>query len=193
MSGRQPLLLAEELAFVAIRPRTGRPPIGVRYALNACLAGLLMAELELADCPPDSATLAAAARVVAEKGPKLTAILSHMDRGLSRDTGRGTWDLVTSGLHDLDASRRDQIQDRLRTVAADDSVLDPRTALLLAFIGPARQLEVVAPGRRGRRHARQRIDGALAGSPFEPLRVAVRRVIAEQESVTVVSGSGGSC
>ncbi len=39
------MLLAEELALIAVRPETGRHAVGVRSQLNACLAGLLVAEL----------------------------------------------------------------------------------------------------------------------------------------------------
>jgi len=41
------MLLAEELALVARKPESGRHQIGTGDALNACLAGLLVAELLL--------------------------------------------------------------------------------------------------------------------------------------------------
>jgi hypothetical protein len=41
------MLLAEALALVAIDPGSGRHAIGNRASLNACLAGLLVAELVL--------------------------------------------------------------------------------------------------------------------------------------------------
>ena len=41
------MLLAEELALVAIKPDSGRHELGTRDQLNACLAGLLVAELLL--------------------------------------------------------------------------------------------------------------------------------------------------
>ncbi|MGH9036544.1 MAG: hypothetical protein ACRD0O_12345, partial [Acidimicrobiia bacterium] len=47
---------------------------------------------------PGSASLTAAAGVVAEKGPKIKAILSGMDRGLLRQLGTGTWPPAVAGL-----------------------------------------------------------------------------------------------
>jgi len=41
------MLLAEELALVALNPDSGRHELGARDQLNACLAGLLVAELML--------------------------------------------------------------------------------------------------------------------------------------------------
>ena len=41
------MLLAEELALVALEPESGRYPLGNGDNLNACLAGLLVAELLL--------------------------------------------------------------------------------------------------------------------------------------------------
>lgn len=109
------MLLAEELALVALQPGKGRPALGKRESLNACLAGLLVAELvlegmaqpgkhddqiALTENGPATGTLAGVAGVVADKGPKIKSILSGMDRGLSRQIGMGTWDAVTSGLVD---------------------------------------------------------------------------------------------
>ena len=39
------LLLAEQLALVALDAESGRHALGTRTHLNACLAGLLVAEL----------------------------------------------------------------------------------------------------------------------------------------------------
>ena len=109
---QQDLLLAEELALVAVNEDTGRHALGLRTNLNACLAGLLVAELVLngharpgdgeetlvlGGGSPGSPTLAAAGRVLVEKGPKIKGVLSHMDRGLTEDLGRGTWDAAISG------------------------------------------------------------------------------------------------
>ena len=214
------LLLAEQLALVAIREDSGRHEPGTRSRLNACLAGLLVAELALeghaqpgdrpdtfigADGqPPTSPMLAAAARVLADKGPRIKAVLSHMDRGLSQEIGLGTWDAAVGGLVDagvvtsgqgrlrprhelIDQHRRDVLVARLRAAAAGDHPLEPRTALLLAMAGPAYLLQVVAPERGTRRHARDRINHVLEGTPFEPIRKAVRKVIAEAEAAASVA------
>jgi Golgi phosphoprotein 3 (GPP34) len=206
------VLLAEELALVAIDAASGRHALGTRDQLNACLAGLLIAELVLdgAAAPgerkatvvlvdglrPRPALLAAAAAVIATKGPKIKAVLSHMDRGLEQELGSGTWDAVVAGLvtadvvsppagrvrprHEVtDATARDEIVDRLRHAAAGDDPLDARTALVLSMTGPANLLEIVAPERSGRKHARRRIDHALDSDQLRPIGESVRRVLAE--------------
>ncbi len=213
--------LAEDLALVAIDPASGRHALGRRSALNACLAGLLVAELLLEDViepgrranqvavtgrsEPHATALAAATAVVIEKGPKLKAILSHMDRGLSRRIGLGTWDAMVDGLVDarvLAASSgglrprnvvlglhvRDSVVATLRMAAAGDKELDLRTAALLSMTGPAHLLEVVAPDRASRGHARSRIDHALDGTVLEPVGQTVRRLIADAE-MAVAAGS----
>lgn len=216
------MLLAEELALVAIKPDTGRHALGVRSQLNACLAGLLVADLMLegaaapveqhngvavSDQPtPTSPTLAAVARVVAEKGPKVKAILSHMDRGLGEHVGTGTWETATSGLvaagvlapspaarrpqHDIvDPIARDRLIERLRDAASGDGPIEPRTALVLSMTGPSNLLEVVAPDRDTRKAARRRIDHGLDGTEFERIAKAVRQLIAEAASTAVSGGT----
>jgi Golgi phosphoprotein 3 (GPP34) len=206
------VLLAEELALVALNPESGRHAIGVRSQLNACLAGLLVAELLLdgraepyetsgvvvatGGATSSSSTLEAAAGVVAEKGPKINAMLSDMDRNLSRRLGAGTWDSVMSGLvrdgvvsvrggshrprYELvDVAARDSVVERLRAAAVTDGALDGRTALVLSMTGPAQLLGAVAPARPDRRHARDRIDHALDSTDFEPVGDVVRQLISE--------------
>ena len=202
------MLLAEELALVAVKPDSGRHELGTGDQLNACLAGLLVAELVLdgnvgagnrlvvTGEPPASRTLAAATHVVAEKGPKIKAVLSHMSRGLQQQVGLSTWDTAVAGLEAagivgppngtlrskralLDVPARDAIVNRLRATAADDGPIDLRTALLLSMAGPGQLLEVVAPSHVGRRHARHRIDHALEGTGLEPITEVVRQLIAE--------------
>ena len=107
------MLLAEELALIAIDEDSGRHALGTRDQLNACLAGLLVAELVLDGAaapgerkgavvvtgePARGPLLSAAADVIAEKGPKIKAVLSHMSRGLDQRLGLGTWDAVVDGL-----------------------------------------------------------------------------------------------
>ena len=83
------MLLAEELALIAIDPDSARHALGTRDNLNACLAGLLLAELYLDD-RPESRLLSAADEVLAQSGPKPSAVLSAMSRGLDRRLGMGT-------------------------------------------------------------------------------------------------------
>lgn len=207
--------LAEELALVAIDPSSGRHALGLRSELNACLAGLLVAELlldgvvEIGDkedrlvvtgkAGPTTRSLAAATAVVIDRGPKIKAILSHMDRGLAQLLGLGTWDATVSSLVEdgvLAAKRRgvrsrndvlqpfvrDATVAALRVAAAGDSALEPRTAALLSMTGPAHLLEVVAPNRSMRQHARHRMDTALDGSPLESIGRIVRRLISDAAS-----------
>jgi len=214
------VLLAEELALVAIHPESARHALGTRSQLNACIAGLLVGELLLDGVvarganggivvpeehpAPASPVLAAAAEVVADKGPKIKAVLSAMDRGLTRQTGRGTWDSVVDGLvaagvlasgdggprskNDvLDLAPRDEIVARLRAAAAGDDALDPRTALVLSMTGPAQLLQIVAPHHGERRHCRRRIDHALDGTPYEPICAAVHKLIEEEAAAAAAA------
>lgn len=209
--------LAEELALVAIDPSSGRHALGIRSNLNACLAGLLVVELLLDGVVgagdksdrvvvtgaggPASSVLAAATAVVIERGPKIKAVLSHMDRGLSNRLGLGTWDAIVASLVEagvlaetrggvrphndvLQPFVRDATVAALSVAAAGDSVLDPRTAALLSMTGPAHLLEIIAPSRPSRRHARDRIDHALDGTSLEAVGKAVRSVISDAAAAT---------
>jgi hypothetical protein len=199
------MLLAEELALVALDPDSGRHAIGIRNKLNACLAGLLIVEAQLDD-PPDVPSIAAAGEVLDEAGPKLKSVLSAMNRGLVRRLGCGTWDAVVQGLVEaeivapadgtvrprhrlLDAGRRDEIVDRLRAAAASDDPLPVNTAVLLSMTGPAQLLELVAPERAGRKHARRRIDHALDATSLEPVAQSVRKVLADAAAAVAVASS----
>jgi Golgi phosphoprotein 3 (GPP34) len=217
--------LAEELALVAVDPSSGRHALGLRSELNACLAGLLVAELlldgviEIGDkedravvtgkVEPKSKLLAAATAVVIERGPKIKSILSHMDRGLTQRLGLGTWDAVVSSLVDegvlaathrsvrsrneiLQPFVRDATVAALRVAAAGDSALEPRLAAVLSMTGPAHLLEVVAPTRATRRHARDRIDSALSGTSLESVGRIVRRLISDAASAASAGGVAAS-
>lgn len=199
------VLLAEELALIAIDPDSGRHALGTRDNLNACLAGLLVAELHLDD-HPETALLSAVGEVVAEAGPKTKAVLSAMSRGLDRRLGMGTWDAVVAGLVDagvvapasgglrpryevIDRDRRDALVVRLRSAAAGDELLDVRTALLLTMTGPAQLLELVAPERSDRSHARRRIDHALDATSLQPIAESVRKVLADAAAAAAVAAT----
>lgn len=216
------MLLAEELTLVATNPGTGRHQLGTGDQLNACLAGLLVAELlldgvigladkedRIAMVPggpmPSSPTLAAAAEVVAEKGPSLKAVLSHMSRGLKQRMGASTWGAAVAGLTEAgmlgpageglvprqplrDPGARDNVVSRLQAAAAGEGPIEPRTALVLSMTGPGQLLGVVAPERNIRRHARRRIDHALDGSDLEPVGRVVRKLIRDaQVAATIAS------
>ncbi len=83
---------------------------------------------------------------------------------------------------------RDAIVERLRAAAAGDGPIEARTALVLSMTGPGNLLEVVAPERSTRKHARDRIDMRLDDSELEPVGKVVRRLI--EEAVAVVASSG---
>ena len=197
------MLLAEELALIALDPESGRHALGTRDNLNACLAGLLIAELQLDD-RPESPLLSAAAEVVAEAGPKPKGVLSAMSRGLERRVGMATWDALVAGLVDagvvapssgglrprhqvIDRAGRDAIVARLRVAASGDDPMAVRTAVLLSMVGPAQLLELVAPDRSARKHARRRIDQALDATSLEPISESVRKVLAEAAAVVATS------
>ena len=205
------MLLAEELALLALKPDTGRFPIGIGAELNACLAGVLVGELLLDGAvrpgdrkdrvvpvtgrpAPASPTLAAALEVVAEKGPKLRAVLSHMSRGLEQRHGAATRETLLDGLAHagvlgpstgglrprwplLDHAARDSIVARLRAAAAGDGAIELGTALVLSMSGPAKLLEIVAPDRKARKQARVRIDHALDETDLAPVARTVRKII----------------
>ena len=158
--------VADHVAGRGARPdrtRSGFRParLGPRDNLNACLAGLLVAELQLDDAP-SAPILEAASEVLEQAGPKLKSVMSAMSRGIERRLGVGTWDAVVGNLVDarlvspaegglrpshrvLDHEARDAIVARLQLAAAGDDPLDVRTAVLLSMTGPAQLLELVAP------------------------------------------------
>lgn len=219
------MLLAEELALVALKPESGRHHLGTGEALNACLAGLLVAELLLDGSvrqgdgddrivavaggeAPGPPALAVALEVVGEKGPKMKSVLSHMSRGLEQRLGMSTQEAVYSGLADagivgastggllpkrpvLDRAAWDGVVDRLRAAAQGDGPIDHRRALVLSMTGPAQLLEVVAPERSTRKHARARIDHALDGSDLEPVAKTVRRLIQEAAEIAAATAAIG--
>ena len=202
------MLLAEELALLAIDPDTGRHKLGTWDALNACLAALLLAEVAIdGDAADRAPTLAAAAEVLAEKRGKVKSALSHMSRGLDQRLGVGTWDAVVDGLVAagavasdeggmrrrytvLDVATRDSIVERLRAAASSDEPMPARTAVLLSMTGPAQLLELVSPERSTRKHARKRIDTALDSTALEPLGTVGSQVLSEAAAAAAARRRG---
>ncbi len=135
------MLLAEELALVAVKPESGRHDLGTGGQLNACLAGLLVAELVLD---------------------------GTLDLGDAEDR------IVVLGASPTSPT------------AAGDGPLDLGTAVALSMTGPAQPIEVVAPSRASRRHARQRIDHAPDGTHLAPVGEVVRRLIREAAAASGV-------
>ncbi len=198
------MLLAEELALVAIDPKTGRHAFGVRSMLNATLAGLLIIEADLDNSAVRSPLLDAVRAVLHEKNGKVKAALSHMSRGLDQRVGAGTWDAVVDQLiiagmlapdegvlrpknELLRPDVRESIVDRLQAAAASDVPMDARTAALLSMTGPAQLLEVVAPDRKSRKHARRRIDHALDETELDEYAKSVRKVLADAQAAVIAA------
>ena len=100
----------------------------------------------------------------------------------------GTWNSIAV----LQPFVRDATVAALSVAAAGDSALDPRIAALLSMTGPAHLLEVVAPNRSSRRHARDRIDHALDGTSLESVGKAVRSLISDAAAAatTVATTTG---
>ena len=76
----------------------------------------------------------------------------------------------------------------MRAAAAGEGEIEPRTAVVLALAGPSRLLEVVAPGKAARPHAKRRIETATELTPVAPV---VKKVIAETHAAAAVVSSGG--
>jgi len=57
----------------------------------------------------------------------------------------------------------------------------------LSMVGPAQLLELVAPDRAGRKHARRRIDHALDATSLQPVAESVRKVLAEAAAAVASS------
>lgn len=117
------MLLADELALVAIDPVTGRRFSGTG-GFDAVLAGLLIAELQIAGratysgkqamfgpvtLPGSEASVAAieslphpvlrvADRILAQKGPTLRPVISAMSRGLKSELGTSTSKAIEANL-----------------------------------------------------------------------------------------------
>ena len=139
------MLLAEELALVALDPGSGRHALGTRENLNACLAGLLVAELHLDD-RDSSPILDAASDVVDEAGPKHKSVLSAMSRSLAARLGLGTWDAVVHSLVDrgLVALAEGTVR---RATGCSTSMLGTRSCGGCGWLPPATSRSTCAPRR----------------------------------------------
>jgi hypothetical protein len=155
---------------------------------------------------PANRLLAAAARIAETNGPNVKSLLRAMDRGLHREMGSGTWDSVLLGLVDagvlapskgrwiahhavLAPAVRDEIVARLQAAAAGDGQLNPRTAIVLSMTGPAHLLQLVAPDRATRKHARRRIDHCLEETDLAKVGILVRKVLQEAQSAAAAGAT----
>lgn len=201
------MLTAAELALIALEPSSGRHRLGLRSNLNACLAGLLVADCHLeptADrSAADDALLAQVAEIAEQRGPKTKRVLSAMDRELRRRTRSGTWDAVVATLldhravtrhvrlgrarHVPDLGRRTLVVERLRAAAAGSEPLDPRDAILIALLPSARLDRVVARSRAERALLRTSAQQALDTSNLRPVADSVRAVLADATAAVIAS------
>ena len=106
---------------------------------------------------------------------------------LGRDNGSA---LSTTRHPVLDAATGSAVVAAARRSATSDDPLEPRQAVVLAFAGPCRLLERVAPERADRRHAKARIAQATELAPFGPtVKAIIDELIATTAAVTVVIAS----
>ena len=160
--------------------------------------------------PPGDPLLAAAHQALAQStGRRAAAQL----RGLDKRIG-GVWPRLVDGLADRGVlgrhrdhvswftwfpvtrhplrqpEAREEVLERVRAAAAGEGEIEPRTAVVLALAGPSRLLEVVAPDKASRPHAKRRIETASELTPVAPV---VKKVIAEMHAAAaaVVSSGGG--
>lgn len=202
------MLIAEELLLLGLDPVRGRP-LATRQYLVVCLTGALVGELALAGSVELSGGRFCAVgpapadpllgRVHAQLGQRTVRRAPGQLRRMDRALG-GAWSQLVDRLVErgvlgrrrdrvllwsvtrhpvLRPDTRDEPLRRVRVAATGDGYLDPRTAVLLALSGPARLLEVVAPERADRRHAKRRIATATELTPVAPV---VKKVIAEMQA-----------
>ncbi len=210
------MLLAEELLLLGLDPDRGTIVNSARQQLLVCLSGALIGELALAGSvrlsgrrfvavgpAPEHPLLARVHALLAEPTSRRAAgQLRRLDKGVG-----GVWPRLVDGLIErgvldrrpdrvlfwtitrhpvLQPAARQEPLERVRLAAAGDNGLEARTAVLLALAGPARLLEVVAPERAGRRHARRRIAAAAELTPVAPV---VKKVIAEMQAAAAAGAT----
>lgn len=207
------MLIAEEFVLLALDP-DGRNARGAsnQPAAAVGVTGALVAELvldghlDVADgrihptgTRPEHPMLAQALENVARhEGKKLKSRFDDIEHSGWSEVVDG---MVESGVlgrehHALQATRHPvtdpaahaALLARVRGAATGSGPMDPRTATLLALSGPCYLLEVVAPERSDRRHAKARIAEA---AEQVPVAESVKRVIeAAAATVAAVAATG---
>jgi Golgi phosphoprotein 3 GPP34 len=203
------MLLAEELLLLGLDPDRGTVVNTARQYLVVGLSGALVGELALAGAvqlsggrfvavgpAPEHPLLAEVHALLAKPTRRRAAgQLRQLDKAVG-----GSWRRLVDGLVEqavlgrrqdrmlfwsvtrhpvLQPAARNEPLQRVRLAATGDNGLEARTAVLLALAGPSRLLEVVAPDRADRRHARQRITMATELTPVAPV---VKKVISEMQA-----------
>lgn len=205
------MLLAERFALLALN-LDGTPARGAgnQEAVKVGVTGALIEELVLAGHlqlergrvvvtgtrPTHPRLVAALDEVARFDGKKLRSRLSAIRHSGWREVIDG---MVDAGIVGRERSplrpTRHPVTDavghavllaEVRGAVAGDGPLDPATATLIALAGPCHLLEVIAPERSGRRHAKRRIKEASA---LVPVADAVRYTIEAATSAAVTTGA----
>lgn len=206
------MLIAEEFVLLALTPE-GNPARGVSYQSGYAVGvtGALVTELQLqghldladgrihltGSTPEHPLLRQVLDEVRPVEGKKLRSKL-----GTIRHSG---WSEVVDGMVDqglLGRVRPSKLQPtrhpatdpdlhaavvrRVRAAAVGDATLDFRDSTLIALAGPCQLLEVVAPDRGDRKHAKARIAEAALVIPAAD---AVKYVVDSQNSAAVVAAS----
>jgi hypothetical protein len=203
------MLLAEQFVLLALEPDgrlargTSNQPavaIGVTGALVTELA--LDGHLDLTDGRIHPGTTRPEHPLLAQV---LDNLAPHAGKALKRRLGsvkHAGWSEVVEGMiaagvvgrqkeplrptrHPVaDPAAHAELLGRVRAAATGDGPLEPEMATLLALAGPCRLLEVVAPVRADRGHAKRRIDGAAQQVPAAP---AVKAAIEAVQAATLAA------
>ena len=205
------VLLAEEFVLLALDP-DGRPAHGVsnQPAAAVGVTGALVTELvqeghlDVADGHVRLTGTRPTNRLLAEV---LDSLAAHEGKTLKSRLGsvkHSGWTevvdaMVASGVVGRDKAllrpTRHPVTDKVahtallaevRAAAAGDGPMGPRIATLLALAGPSQLLEVVAPARSDRAHAKQRIAAAAAQVPAA---AAVKYVIQSMEAAIAIAAT----
>ncbi len=213
------VLIAEELLLIALDPESGRVPMGAQDYVKVGLSGALLAELALSgslamsggritvvagDRPGDpllAATIDAVGSGLA--GRRAKAVVAKLDKSVG-----GVWEQVVGRRVDagtigrekrgllsptrhpvLDRPVQELVLAHIRVAAIGDQPLEPHRAVVLAFCGPCRLLEKVAPERSQHRQAKMRIKQATRSAPFGP---EVKKVIDDLVAAASVAAGAGA-
>jgi hypothetical protein len=205
------MLLAERFALLALAPDgTAARGAGNQDAVKVGVMGALVEELVLAGHlrldggrvaitgtrPTHPRLVAALDEVARFDGKKLRSHLSAIRHSGWSEVIDG---MVAAGIVGRERSTlrptRHPVADpvghgvllaEVRAAVAGDGPLDPATATLIALAGPCQLLEVIAPERSGRRHAKRRVKEAAA---LVPVADAVRYTIEAASSVAVIAAT----
>jgi Golgi phosphoprotein 3 GPP34 len=208
------MILTEELLLLAIDPQRGTIVNGAKSNLKVGLAGAAVAALALdgrADLsekrfvaigpPPEHPVLRDVHRELGStRGRRAKDQLRRLDKAVG-----GLWQRTFDGLveqrilqerretvllvpvtrHPVgDHATWQRLVGELRDAARSDGTLDPRVAVLLSLAGPCRLLEVVAPERSERGHAKRRIAEATESTAVAPV---VKKVIQEAQAAVTAA------